>query len=644
MEQTKERNGKWRVTNWLLRTAGLLLGLGLMIAISVCVKASEIESNNTPVEANEISINSTVTGCNENYSDKDYYKIVLPEDGSVSVTFSHEYDNQNWSLWTVIIYDENDNILKSDNFKGPEHVERTTIGTGLPAGTYYILVKSFSSVWHSDKPYTMRVNFTPSQNWEKEGNNSVIEATQIQINEEVFGSVWNSNDKDYYRFTIPEDGFVSISYSHEYDSQNWSLWTGVVYDNTNAILLSENFRGPDVGLHKTCTIGLPAGTYYFLVKPFSSVWHSDEPYSFVVNYTAANNWEREFNDTIVTANQIEINKDYSGSIARSEDKDYYQFALSSMETVKVGFSHEYVDSSRYCWRVILYDNNKNNLLQASYKGDAIATENTEGIALQAGIYYVCVEKRDLTDVTYTFRVSTENTSTQPDPNTGNNNNGNIDNQHESRPQPQSQPQPQTDSGRVVSDWARAEVDRADAINLIPASISNVDLRQPINRGEFAAVAVKVYESLAATSAIPSVVNPFTDTADPDILRAYNIGTVNGMTATTYQPYTLLNREQCATMLTRVFKRVTIPGWTLNADSQFRLAFATPSTFEDDALISDYARESVYFMAANGIINGMGNNVFAPRNITSADEANHYANATREQAIAIALRMVENLRR
>ena len=68
----------------------------------------------------------------------------------------------------------------------------------------------------------------------------------------------------------------------------------------------------------------------------------------------------------------------------------------------------------------------------------------------------------------------------------------------------------------------------------------------------------------------------------------------------------------------------------------------PARFADDADISGWAKDSVYFMAANKIINGVGDNRFAPRNITTDQEARGYANATREQALAIAVRMVENL--
>ena len=196
----------------------------------------------------------------------------------------------------------------------------------------------------------------------------------------------------------------------------------------------------------------------------------------------------------------------------------------------------------------------------------------------------------------------------------------------------------------ASEWATEELARADELGLIPETLEGADLTADITRAEFAAVAVKAYEALANGAAIPAVNNPFTDTTDVEVLKAYNIGAVNGTSATTFDPNALLNREQAAAMLTRVFKKVSLAGWTLATDSQFTLPYEKPALFADDADISDWAKDSVYFMVANGIINGVGDNKFAPKNVTSADEANGYANATREQALIIAVRMVENLKK
>jgi len=202
--------------------------------------------------------------------------------------------------------------------------------------------------------------------------------------------------------------------------------------------------------------------------------------------------------------------------------------------------------------------------------------------------------------------------------------------------------PITLSGATASEWAVAELERAEELGLIPDCLEGADLTADITRAEFAAVAVKVYEALSGTPAIPIVNNPFTDCNDVEVLKAYNIGAVNGTSATTYDPDALLNREQAATMLTRVFKKVTLAGWTLPTDSQFTLPYTKPAAFADDKDISDWAKDSVYFMAANGIINGVGNNKFAPKNVTTEEQATGYANATREQALLIAVRMVENL--
>lgn len=59
------------------------------------------------------------------------------------------------------------------------------------------------------------------------------------------------------------------------------------------------------------------------------------------------------------------------------------------------------------------------------------------------------------------------------------------------------------------------------------------------------------------------------------------------------------------MLTRVFKKVSFNGWTIQTDDQFTLSYTKPPAFADEAKISSWAVNSVYFMAANGIINGIG---------------------------------------
>ena len=192
----------------------------------------------------------------------------------------------------------------------------------------------------------------------------------------------------------------------------------------------------------------------------------------------------------------------------------------------------------------------------------------------------------------------------------------------------------------ASSWATEGVARANELGLIPDSLKGADLTADITREEFAAIAVKTYEALSGVAALPAISNPFTDCKNVEVLKAYNLGVVTGTSATTFKPEALLTREQAAVMLTRVFQRATVPGWP---ESSPPLEYKMPTPFSDDKDISGWARESVYFMAANGIIAGVGDNKFAPKNTTTDQQAAGYANATREQALLIAVRMIENLK-
>lgn len=190
-------------------------------------------------------------------------------------------------------------------------------------------------------------------------------------------------------------------------------------------------------------------------------------------------------------------------------------------------------------------------------------------------------------------------------------------------------------------WAELELQEAYEQGLIPDVLMGKDMTGTITRGEFAAVAVKLYEALSGNRMIIAMNAPFTDIDNAAerlyILKAYNYDIVNGISPTEYSPNTLLNREQMATMLTRVYKKFQWPDYTIDTDVRYPLDYSGTTKFADDGDISAYAYGSVYFMAKNHIINGVGDNLFAPKNTTSAQAAANYANATRQQALLISSR-------
>ena len=173
----------------------------------------------------------------------------------------------------------------------------------------------------------------------------------------------------------------------------------------------------------------------------------------------------------------------------------------------------------------------------------------------------------------------------------------------------------------ASEWAKPELDKAVEIGVYPNALENKDLTLNITRAEQAALTVKIYEAVTGNQA-PGGDNPFIDTNDAEIIKAFKLGITSGTTATTFSPDENLTREQAAAMLARVFKKIK------NTEV---LSFEMPKEFADHKSISDYAIESVYFMNAQGYIKGTEAG-FEPKGL-----------CTREQALAIAQRMANNLK-
>lgn len=188
---------------------------------------------------------------------------------------------------------------------------------------------------------------------------------------------------------------------------------------------------------------------------------------------------------------------------------------------------------------------------------------------------------------------------------------------------------------AASSWAAPELKKADEYGLIPDSLKGADLTKNITREEFAELALLMYQKSSGVSdTTPYAPNPFHDTANPRILKAFKLGIVKGYSATEFEPKELINREQVAAMLTRTVKLIT-------PDVDYSTAGAP--VFSDQKDISDWALSDCLYMAKTGIVKG-SDGKFMPRAISDAQKAIGYANTSREQALAMSVRIVEKLQK
>jgi len=182
--------------------------------------------------------------------------------------------------------------------------------------------------------------------------------------------------------------------------------------------------------------------------------------------------------------------------------------------------------------------------------------------------------------------------------------------------------------KEASNWAKPELQKANDLGLIPDILKGADMTKPITREEFAELAVVLYERVTDKKSEPVSPNPFTDTANPQILKAYNLGITSGTSQTTFSPKVLINREQCAAMLFRAIKAIHPQG---------DYSVVGVKDFPDQKHISSWAVEATKYMNKIGVIAGDAQGNFMPKATTPAQEAAGYGMATREQAIALSVR-------
>ena len=169
------------------------------------------------------------------------------------------------------------------------------------------------------------------------------------------------------------------------------------------------------------------------------------------------------------------------------------------------------------------------------------------------------------------------------------------------------------TGEQPSSWAIPEITLATQYGLTTDKVLR-NYTGNITREEFCEIVIKLYEKLSNQVAMPVSPNPFSDTVNVEVLKAYNLGIINGTSATTFAPNSSATREQIAIMLLKALTK---------AKPSVVIDTTNVSPFSDQNQMASWAIEPIQFFNKNGIINGFGGGIIKPKGYT-----------TREQAIAM----------
>ncbi|MCB4774564.1 MAG: PPC domain-containing protein, partial [Sulfurovum sp.] len=329
-----------------------------------------LDHTNSKTTAISIDLNSTTQDRIEVAGDEDWFKIVIPRRGTLTVSTTGSTDTEGF------LYDTHGTQLVYDNNHGTDNNFR--ISKFITAGVYYVKVRHHRSV--STGSYSLITRFIAGETSQAQvlddHGGSKNTATPIDLNSTTLGSIETFGDIDYFKIVIPRGsvGRLTVYTTGSGDT------VGTLYNPSSARPVSDDNSGTDRNFRISQIV--TAGTYYIKVKYyFASKIGS---YSLVTRFTLQADVSDDHGNTKETATLIDPNSTTSGSIDKAGDNDWFKIIIPSeggVLTVHTTGSGDTVGE--------LLDTNGTRLV---FNDDVSDTGNNFKISkfVTAGTYYVRV--------------------------------------------------------------------------------------------------------------------------------------------------------------------------------------------------------------------------------------------------------------
>ncbi|OHW61903.1 endo-1,4-beta-xylanase A precursor [Andreesenia angusta] len=159
-----------------------------------------------------------------------------------------------------------------------------------------------------------------------------------------------------------------------------------------------------------------------------------------------------------------------------------------------------------------------------------------------------------------------------------------------------------------SPWAEKEVYDARVYGLVTYDLAK-EVRGEISRADAAEAGVRLYERLTGDKIGGKLEDPFTDTDDRNVLKAYKLGIIKGVGKSKFNPDANVTRQDLAVIMYNSI-------WRSNP----ALAKGDmTSNFSDWGDVSGYAQPSMKYMLSNGIVKGKTETILDPKSNISKQE-------------------------
>lgn len=171
------------------------------------------------------------------------------------------------------------------------------------------------------------------------------------------------------------------------------------------------------------------------------------------------------------------------------------------------------------------------------------------------------------------------------------------------------------SYKNAANWFQPSLNEMIELELIPDAFDGYDLSKSITRGEMCELAVHALEKITGYSIEPEQDDYFSDTSLPHIVKAYELGIVDGYPDGTFCPDNKLTRQEFFQIIENFCNAAA---FLPEADSSVLAPFVDADT------VSGWAQDAAEICARYGYVNGVlendGSVKLDPKGTTSRQEA------------------------
>lgn len=166
----------------------------------------------------------------------------------------------------------------------------------------------------------------------------------------------------------------------------------------------------------------------------------------------------------------------------------------------------------------------------------------------------------------------------------------------------------------LSEWALADYEMLSKGGILTYDVISENLGENIKRREVCTMLVNLYEQMTI-SKISETENPFEDTDDEYVIKAYSVGIISGKSESIFDPEGDVTRQEFAKMILNMLSAAQV-----EFEIEDDIAEEVLEKYDDSGNVAEWAKKAVAVNIKTGIINGTTEKTITPAGGTTREQA------------------------